>query len=282
MFTTMKKNLQKITGMLLVVGLSVPAVSQATGPRVTANLLNEGMQIYAQDFPPFISTSVAGGGFDAEIVHAVMRTVELDAQVTSLPLKRMVEYYLMQENAVAVLARNMTFSAQQKANLIFVPISVIQEQFYYYQPAQPKGLTWNGDLQQLSGLTYGAHKGEEVSAFKSAGLTVSYGKSRTLLKKLKSDKVDLVKFPQLTAQWLLAKYHPKEAENYVAMKPAVGVQPTFIVFNKKHPEGERVANQFKSGLEALIKQGGYQKIAEKHLGSVQKATLHLEALQAFR
>lgn len=279
----MKTNtvMNKLLPLALLISLMTSSSVMATGPRVTAHMLSEGMQIYALDLQPFISTEKEGGGFDAEIVNMALKAAGIDASVTSLPLDNMVKYYLIQENAIAVLGHHLSFSGKQREDLIFIPISVTHESYFYYQPAQKSALSWNGKLKNLKGYTYGAHKSEDVAAYKDAGINIVFGKPRTLLKKLKSKEIDFIQLPELTAEWMIDKYFPEDKANYSPMKTAVGEKPTFIIFNKKHPEGEDVAKKFRAGLSKIIEDGRYMAIVEKYEGKGTMAQKHMKSLRSF-
>ena len=275
-------SMNRILAVTLLISLMSPASVMATGPRVTAHIFTPGTEIYALDFPPFISTEVVEGGLDAEIINAALKAADIDAAIRALPLGNMVKYYLTQENAIVVLGRHhLSFSAKQKKDLIFIPVSVTSESYFYYKPAQKLALSWNGKLKNLKGNTYGAHKGEDVVAYKDAGINIDFGKPHTLLKKLKSKKIDFIKLPELTAEWMIDKYFPEEKANFTQMETSIGEKPTFIVFSKNHPDGEAMAKKFSAGLSKIINNGSYMAILEKYLGKGDRTARHMESLQRF-
>lgn len=274
-------SMNRILPIILLISLMTPVSVMATGPRVTTHLFTSGVEIYALDFPPFITTEIVGGGFDAEIINAALKAADIDAVITALPLGNMVKYYLTQENAIAVLGHDLSFSAKQKKDLIFIPVSVTSERYFYYRPAHKSALSWNGKLKNLKGYTYGAHKGEDVAAYKDAGINIDFARHRSLFKKLKSKKIDFIKFPELTAEWMIDKYFPEEKANFARMKTAIEEKPTFIVFNKKHPDGKTMAKKFSAGLSKIINDGSYMAIVKKYLGKSDRTARHMESLRRF-
>ena len=275
-------SMKSLFWMLFFFGVTVGQFAQATGPRVSTHLLSQGVPVYALDYPPYVSTEITSGGLDVEIIDTVFQAAEVEASLSTLPLKNMVKYYLTQENAIAVLGHKMSFSEQQKKTLIYIPISVINEKYYYYKPDQNAVLSWQGDLNNLKGLTYGTFKGDKVSAYKEAGIEIKYSKPRKLLKKLKSNKVDFIKLPELSAKWMINKYDAVESENYVPMKTVIAARPSFIIFNKKHPDGERVAELFQRTLTNMVEDGRYQAIVEKYQTEASQAERYINQLQGFR
>ena len=53
-----------------------------------------------------------------------------------------------------------------------------------------------------------------------------------------------------------------------------GEDTVYVIFNKKHPQGERVAKQFQARLATMIANGQYQALLEKHLGDSQAVERH--------
>ena len=251
--------------VMITVALIWPASALATGPRVTTALFSpDKSEIHAVDFPPFVSTEVIDGGVIAEIVSTALVDAKVDAVLTIHPLKQMVNYYLLQENAIAIMGRHLNFTEQQKRELIFVPVINLEESVFYYAPRYPKGLKLN--MKQLKGITYGAHPDEDVSAMVKAGATVQSGATMALLKKLKRGEVDFIKAPMLNIEWLVKKFMSEESGNFVMGEGAGDEEMAYMLFNRKHADGAAAAEKFKTALAAMIKDGRYAAIIEKHLG----------------
>jgi len=261
------KNARLTLSMLLLLVLLMPSMASATGPRVTKALFSiDKDQIHALDFPPFLSNELRDGGPFSEIVNIALQQAGIDAVISTHPLQRMVKYYLLQEQALAIMGRHLNFSDNIKNGLIFIPISVIVEQFYYYKPLHPNGLNWNGQLSSLKGKIYGAHKGEDVASFKAAGVSVKRGRTIGLLKMMKAGEVDFAALPALTADWLIGKFMASDKDHFAAVKRPSGQDIMYVVFNKKHPQGIEAAAKFKKALNAMVDDGSYAAIMRKHLG----------------
>ena len=264
----MSKQISLTLSLLFVLAILLPASASATGPRVTKALFSvDKTEVHVLDFPPFLSNEVADGGPFSEIVNVALQEAGIDAVISTHPVQRMVRYYLLQENALAVMGRHLGFSSEQKKELIFIPLSVLVESFYYYKPSFPNGLNWNGKLASLKGKTYAAHKGEDVAAYKAAGIAVKYDRTIGLLKMMKAGEADFAAIPALTADWLLAKYMADEKELFTAMDTSPGEDVFYIIFNKQHPQGEASAAAFKKALMGMVSDGRYAQIMKKHLGN---------------
>ncbi|TAJ76357.1 MAG: transporter substrate-binding domain-containing protein [Gallionellaceae bacterium] len=277
------KRLYRILPGLLLGALLLPAPALATGPRITHSLLSpETMEIYAVESPPLFSMEVAQQGFASEIVATALSAAGIDAAISILPLQKMVRYYLLQENAIAVTGSDLGFSADEKRELIFIPVFVTELKYIYYKPANGGTEKWNGELKNLKGFRYGAFEGENVSAYRNAGIQVEEGRALPLLKSLKAGKVDFIGLPGLTAAWLIDRHFPNEQDNFGAMQPAAGELPVYIIFNKKHPQGEAAANKFSAALANMLDDGRYLKILEKHLGKSDELKEQMKRLERIR
>ena len=264
---------------LIGIALVSPLSALATGPRVTTALFSvDKEEIHTTDLPPFISSEVIDSGFVGEIINTALSDAKIDAVLSIHPLKRMVKYYLLQENTLAVVGRHLTFTNKIKSDLIFVPVAVMEERYYYFKPKHPKGLKLNAET--LKGLTYGAHRDEDVSRYAKMGIAVDEGSTVILLQKLKSGEVDFISAPSLTVEWLLKRYMPGDVEAFAATDDAGDHETLYMVFNRKHAEGKATAAKFKAALAAMTKDGRYQKIIEKHLGG-EHVKRYMRPLESF-
>ncbi len=259
----------------------LPSPAFATGPRVTTALFSaDKSEIHAVDFPPFVSSDVVDGGAISELVNTALARGGVDAVISTHPIQRMVRYYLLQEDAMAVIGWHFQLTAEQKKHLILIPITRLPEKYFYYKPRHPNGLMIN-DVS-LKGLRYGAHKGEDTSTFEKAGVEVQYGRSIALLKKLKNNELDFICSPPKTVEWLLDRYMSDEKENFVSTAGDAEKQLFYIVFNRKHADGEMAADKFNKALKDMVNDGTYGKIVEKHLGKGDDGKLYLRRLETFK
>jgi len=272
-------NMVKKIPVYLLLALMIPSLSYATGPRVTGTLFSTDKgEIYAVDTAPFISMEVKNGGVTTEVVNSALAMADLDLVVTTLPLQRMVSYYLLQENAIAVMGSHFNFGQEKKKHLIFIPITVSSKQYYYYKGSYPDGLS--RDLKKLNGKRYGARYGEDVSVYKKAGINVIYGRSMSLLKKLKNAEIDFVGMPKASVDWLVKSYLPQEKGNFIAMDKSAGNEVLFLIINKKHPDSKATADTFKKALANMLENGQYLEILQRHMNH-QQADGYLQRLQNY-
>jgi len=251
----------------------------ATGPRITKSLLspNEN-QIYSYDYPPFTTTDLEMGGMSTEIIDAVLQKINIDATQIIVPLQSMVKFYIHQERPLAIYGKDLNFNQQQKKQLTFIPIGIMNSQYVFYRPAHKVDVSWNGQLSSLAKYIYGANKGELVEQYKNENIRIKYARTHSLLKKLISKEVDFVKMSELNRNWMLDKYFSQEKDGFVVMKKSDKVEPVFIIFNKKHPQSSHIAKVFKKGLVEIIKNGEYLKIIKRYRKQELKQEQHMQVL----
>ncbi|WKJ91477.1 transporter substrate-binding domain-containing protein [Methylomonas montana] len=270
---------KRLTVMLLVIAI-YPVTALATGPRIKQDLFTPNTNaIYALDLPPFITTELTGGGAAIELVNTVLQAQKINATINTLPLVRMLKYYVLQEKALALIGSHIGFSADEQKNLIFVPLLRLKQHYYVYQPKHPDGLPWKGDLKTLANLTYGADPEENIGTYQKAGLKVETGKLLSLLEKLKSGQLDLLANSALAVDWFLDRNFAADKAKFSKLEPAAGEETLFMVFNKNHPEGAALAKQFQDGLTAIIANGQYKALLEKQFGGGEAVNRHILPLQ---
>lgn len=266
--------------LLMVAALLFSTPASATGPRVTKTLFSiDTSEVHALDFPPFLSNDVDEGGPFSEIVNTVLQEAGIDAVISTHPLQSMVKYYLQQENALAVMGRHLDFSSDDAKQLVRIPLALLVEQYYYYKPEYPDGLGWNGKLASLQGRTYAAHRGENVSDYKAAGLTMKYGRTIGLLKMLAAGEADFAAIPSPAADWLIDRFMPDEKRNFAAMSRPAGEDVYYIVFNKANPQGKASAQAFRKAFTGMLNDGRYARIMKRHLGDNTAAVVKVDELK---
>lgn len=261
----------------LLVGFSLDVA--ATGPRIKADLFSANANtIYAMDFPPFVTTDLANGGIALELARTALAAEKLEVPIVSQPLARMLKYYLFQEQALAVISLPLKLGAEQQQQLVFVPLLRLKKYYYVQSGKQPQGGSWDDNLQAFANRVYGADPEEDVEAYRKAGIRVENGKLITLLEKLKGGSIDFVAAAQPAVDWYLQRNFSEDQALFTRLEPMAAEETLFVIFNKRHPQGEKIAGQFKAGLAAMLSNGQYRMLLEKHLGgseAVERYTLPL-------
>ncbi|MFC1673236.1 hypothetical protein ACFL12_03680 [Pseudomonadota bacterium] len=252
---------------LSVMAVAVFAVTaQATGPRVSPGaFVPVENEIFAAEQPPFISATMEKAGLVTAVANSALEAAGVEAVITTLPLRSVVQYHLIQEQALAALGSRFTFADADKGVLSFVPVLASQTHYVYYRPAHAAALNWDGSLKSLAGLRYGALKGEDVAPYKNAGIDIVFGSERSLLKKLKSGQVDFVRLTPLATDWLLDKHLPSDKASFAKMERPAGDVVFSMIFNTQHKNAAAVSASLKSTLRAMHGDGRYAKVLAGYL-----------------
>lgn len=250
---------------LVLIGMLFAMPLMATGPRVSPNLISvKKNEIYALDLPPFISTEVANEGALSEIVFTAFAEENIEVIINIVPLQSMLKYYLAEENALAVMGRHLGINTNAKHSLVSMPLFVSTEEYIYYKPKHKK-LSYEDTRSNKKDLTYGASKGEDVTAYQKASINVKKSRALSMFKKLKQESVDFISLPQESTQWFLENKYTDEKNSFAVVEGSSRLIPIEIYFNLNNPQGKKLASAFKKGLQAIVKNGKYTKILEKHI-----------------
>jgi ABC-type amino acid transport substrate-binding protein len=245
----------------------VVEVVAASEPRITPGLFSpERLEIFAYEYPPLVSIDIPGGGLYPELVNAAFAKVGVDVAITIMPVKSLVRYSLLQDNALGVIGSGWGFSDEERYQLIVVPFYVLEGGYVYYKPAQKKKPSLAGGLGDLKGHTYGAQKGEDVSLYEKAGISIRYGKILALFNQLKSGEVDFISMPDISRDWIVSNRYPSEQDNYLSIVGSSWEESLPVLFNRKNDDGEEIAGKFRVGLKKIIQDGSYFEILRKYHG----------------
>lgn len=254
--------------------------AMATGPRVTERMLHAvENEMFAVDAPPFASLDLPDSGLNVAIVKTALKAVGMNATVTILPVAKMVEYYLYEEQGLGAFADALDLTKANRKSFIFVPVFHAKMDYFYFKGKHPSGLGWKGSLKDLKGLTYGACVKEDVSAHEKAGVKVKVIRRCDLPKALLEGEVDFIRMPSLAMTWKLDKEFAKHKGVLAAAGDMSGWMPVFVAFNKKHADAEKISKKLKQGLLSILDNGQYADILKKYLPDEKDVAFRVDALR---
>lgn len=257
--------------------IAVSVSLMATGPRITAAMFTEAKnEIVAVEGPPLYAMQQQSGGLAFEIVSAALKTQNETATLTTYPVRKMVDYYLTQENVLGALGRSQYLPDEDKKGNIIFPVCRVHEHYYYYKPLHPKGITWKGSLSDLKGLRYGAREEENTQTYEKAGIKIEKGRSLDNFKKLKTGSVDFIKEAELIAKGIMDTNFGSDKNEFAVMEPSPEESTVLIVFNVKNPDTKTISKKFRDGLSVILENGQYQTIIEKYEGKNEISAGHVK------
>jgi len=231
----------------------------------------EHVQIVTFDYPPVMDSNNPQGGLMGEIVHTAFHEVHIEADLVYYPAKRMLLYFIGTEKYLACIGPVALIDRQsedRKHQVIRVPPLVnILMVFAYYKPTHGKKPTTYEQLTELSGLRVGTILGSNtIPLLQDAGINVSETSIESQIKMLKANRIDFAAIGFLTGLDLITKLFPGHEDEFAFIRKPIMELPTSIYFNKRFPKSDEYAEQFRTGLNAIIKNGQYIQILEKYYG----------------
>lgn len=260
-----EKSISLAAGILLMV-LSAPWAAWATGPRLTSQLFEpEGtIKIVAYEYPPLTTFEMPSMGLCSEIIREAFAAAGVAVTIENQVVRNLAVYSLIQDNSVAMIGAESDFSEDEQKQLIFMPCYTMTGRYFYYRPNHTKELKWQGKLDNLNGFTYGALTGEDVTAYKKAGIKIVRGDLVSLFKMLRDEKIDFLSVADLCGEWLVKKNFAKEKNDFAKMAVLSWQAPFSIIFNKKHPRCKEISTAFAEGFDKIKQNGKYVEIIEKY------------------
>ena len=231
----------------------------------------EHVQIVTFHYPPVMDSSKPHGGLMGEIVHAAFHEVDIETDLVYYPAKRMLLNFIGTEKYLACIGPVVLIERQpeeRKHQVIRVPpLADIIMVFAYYKPTHGKKPTTYGQLTELSGFRVGTIRGSNtIPLLQDAGIDVSEASIESQIKMLKANRIDFAVIGFLTGLDLITKLFPGDVDAFAFIRKPIMELPTSIYFNKRFPKSDEYAEQFRTGLTAIVKNGQYIQILEKYYG----------------
>ncbi len=272
------KKINLIAHGVFMFTLFYASVVLATGPRVTQSMFETAEnEIFAVDSPPYIGSDLDLGGVNTAIVKAALKAVDINTTVTMLPLAKMVQYYLLEEQALGVFNEKMIFSNRDKKGLIFVPILLTKENYYYLknkQQSTPHSLT------ELAGWRYGTNTADSTTELEKHDIKVQFFRHGSLLDKLTAGEVDFIRLSEIKLNWIVDQHLSAKINLFSAIKAKPDLVLQSVAFNKKHAQGKSMAKKLKQGLLVILNNGQYAEILKSYLNNADEIKSRVQSLRS--
>ena len=231
----------------------------------------ENVQIVTFNYPPVMGGNKPHGGLMGEIVHAAFHEVDIGTEIVYYPAKRVLSYHIGAEKFLACMGPVALIDRQPEDKkhqvLRFPPLVDILMVFAYYKPTHGKKPTTYEQLTELSGYRVATILGSNtIPLLQDAGIDVSETSIESQIKMLKANRIDFMAVGLLTGLDLITKLFPGHENEFAFIRKPIMELPTSIYFNKRFPKSDEYAAQFRTGLNAIIKNGQYIQILEKYYG----------------
>lgn len=227
----------------------------------------EPLRIVTEELPPYNMT--ADGrltGMSTEVVQAVLKAVDMQADIQSMPWARAYDIALNNEN---VLIYSITRTAEREKLFKWVGVVAPMHWYLYAKPDSGIRLTSLDDARQFQIATLKQDAGEQyllANGFKLGQNLQSNNKYIYNYEKFKLGRVDLWISIEANALYLArqAGDKPDEVMKRVLSLPDLGANGGLnMAFSPQTPDA--LVERFRQGLASIQRDGTYASIAKKWL-----------------
>jgi polar amino acid transport system substrate-binding protein len=227
----------------------------------------EEIKIVTFEYPGFmqqIKIPGKGNGFGIDLVTTAFQVVNIEPVFDFQPMKRSVVSF-SHGNYVAMLGSLGQFPAQDRKNLVGV-LYGYGRFMLYYRKSKHSEIKYD-HLNELQTYKIGSVKGSSSNRIlEKAGIKPRLvTKMEQIFSMLFLGRVDMVACIELTARDIINNQYATHTEDFVAVKKPLMTLPLHIVF--KIEKGKDLAEKYSKGLNIIISNGEYMKIAGKYFGS---------------
>lgn len=218
--------------------------------------------IAGQEWAPYSGVKLLNGGFLSEIATAAFAKVGYAAEVKILPLKRAL-YETQDGKYEAILG--MGYTQERTADFIYPQSACWESHFAFFAK---KGRTWQYQtLADLCPAMVGLFRGtRHVQILKSVGC-LKVNEVNTIqqnIQMLLTDRIDLFLDAADSVDYYLQQEFQDQKDQIVPVLPYFETTKVYIIFSKKVPQGQQLADDFDRGLALIKADGTYAGILQKH------------------
>lgn len=239
--------MKKITFFLLLAAL------------VCANAYaNETARFALGDWEPYTSATDAKSKLLEKVVAEAFKLENVDVHYDYFPWKR--SYLSAKEGNFAGTFPWAKTEGHQKDFIIHKMPLINDEGVYFHLKSNPFDWSTIEDLKKYTvGVTLGY---KEEAVYKAKGINAEAVPSEDLnFKKILAGRIDVYQTSKIVGYTTIHKlFSPEEAKRFTTHPTPAVKNEFFILFSKKIPNGQALADKFDSGLKKLKESGAYDKI----------------------
>jgi polar amino acid transport system substrate-binding protein len=228
---------------------------------------DEPLRIVTEELPPYNMTEDGRlTGMSTEVVQAVLKAIDMQADIQSMPWARAYDIALNNEN---VLIYSITRTAEREKLFKWVGVVAPMHWYLYAKPDSGIRLTSLEDARQFQIATLKQDAGEQyllANGFKLGQNLQSNNKYIYNYEKFKLGRVDLWISIEANALYLArqAGDKPDEVMMQVLSLPGLGANGGLnMAFSRQTPDA--LVERFRQGLASIQRDGSYARIAKKWL-----------------
>jgi polar amino acid transport system substrate-binding protein len=228
---------------------------------------DEPLRIVTEELPPYNMTEDGRlTGMSTEIVQAVLKAIDMQAEIQSMPWARAYDIALNNEN---VLIYSITRTSEREKLFKWVGVIAPMHWYLYAKPDSGIRLTSLEDARPFQIATLKQDAGEQyllANGFNLGQNLQSNNKYIYNYEKFKLGRVDLWISIEANALYLIrqAGDKPDEEMMQVLSLPDLGANGGLnMAFSRQTPDA--LVERFRQGLASIQRDGSYARIANKWL-----------------
>lgn len=225
---------------------------------ITLNTLHADQKtvvLQVNESAPIWSKKLPSNGMGGEIVQAISKEMGMKTHIEFIPLKRLIADTTNNDIGNPLFYMN----NQEFAGVI--PIAVSYSSLFSYQ--NPNNISSQDEPQvKRVGVLQGTLTSKDISP--KFGYFEESKSQRSLFKKLKAGRLDLVVELNLVGQEMIQHLFPKEAKRFHVEHINKSNSAIAILIDIDYPNAKSITLDYQEGLDRIIKNGTYQKILEKY------------------
>ncbi|MDD5037390.1 MAG: hypothetical protein PHE55_21905 [Methylococcaceae bacterium] len=256
---------KSLAALLLALAIVQPA--SATAPRFSAAKLAAEAKphLVAYEYPPLVTGNESEAGAAIEMVRQAFEAMGKPISIEVLPSRSFALHLLTDdEKVLGMLGEARLLTLAERKALAEEKCLRLTGKFYYYRPAHGEDLAGVRDLKALKGYVYGAVAGESTDAYAKAGIKVTDGEPKLLLRKLQNREIDFTSAFEPMGEWIITRLFPAEKDQFTTL-PMPAWETTYSLwFNPAHAYAKEWRQVFVDGMKKLKRSGAYLEILRKY------------------
>lgn len=226
------------------------------------------VRLVTGEYPPYVSTKLAGGGFHQRIVEAALKAVGVDYTIEYYPWAR----GLKMVDEGEVLGSFPWSKTQEKLEKYIFAEPIYRNEnesfvMYYYKGLNDYAYLEGAELEAFREISIGGlFDYFYVELFKEAGIALDLSSEEgEVFEKLIRGRIGMIPTDRYVGSYIIKRDYPQEEDQFKTIEvPFLNREDDYtILINKDHPKGAWFIEKFYVGLKMIKDNGTYDRILEE-------------------
>lgn len=231
----------------------------------TIAIAGETVKFAIGDWEPYTSSTNEKGKMIEKVVTEVFKLEGIDTKYDYYPWKRSM---LLVEKGESDGSFPWIKTPEREKDCVFAKSILFKDEAVYFH-LQSKPFEWKS-LEDIKKYKVGVTLGySDEKYYQDNGIAAESVPSEVLnFKKMLGGKIDVYKTSKNVGYAIInSNFTPEDAKKFTNHPTAVTVDDYYILFSKKNPNAQALADKFDAGLKKLKDSGAYDKIIAEFSGA---------------